>query len=233
MDDGRVLLALENGFHTFDLESGDVAFAACPDDIPAENRFNDGTVDPAGRFIAGTMPKAGETGEPQGNLYALDGAEKVRCLERNLTIQNGLAFSPDGRTLYLSDSGSAVQSVWRYDYDPASGRCTNRRLHFDMHATRGRPDGAAVDADGGYWIAAVGGWALVRLTPAGQVDRTIELPIEKPTKPAFGGKDLRTLFVTSMSLELDHADPRHAEAGNLFAVDAGVQGLPVASVSVL
>lgn len=231
MDDGCVLVALESGFHAFDPVSGDLAFAGRPDEMPPGSRFNDGTVDPAGRFLAGTLPKAGPGAVPQGSLYVLEGAAPIRCLERDLMIQNGLAFGPDGHTLYLSDSGAAVRSVWRYDYDPDTGRCSHRRLHFDMHGTPGRPDGAAVDVDGGYWIAAVDGWALVRLTPAGRVDRVIDLPVQKPSKPAFGGPDRRTLFVTSISQGLNRADPRHREAGNLFAVEAGAQGVPVGPAS--
>lgn len=228
LDDGHVLLALEEGFTLFDPVSERMELLCCPADMPAASRFNDGTVDPRGRFVAGTLPKAGAGAEPMGKLYVLDGRSQVRCLERrDFLIQNGLAFSPDGDVLYVSDSGPAVQAIWRYVYDPHSGVCSERRLHFDMHAARGRPDGAAMDVDGCYWIAAVDGWSLLRLTPAGDIDRVVELPMQKPSKPAFGGADMRTLFVTSISAGLDLNDPVHAEAGNLFALDVGVQGLSV------
>lgn len=232
--DGRIAVALEEGFALFDSVSGQMQAPVRPADMPAGNRFNDGTVDPRGRFLAGTMPKAGSGGEPQGSLYAWDAVGGgPRRLEQGLLIQNGLAFSPDGQSLYLSDSAPAVQSIWRYAYDSDTGKCRDRRLFFDMHGERGRPDGAAMDVDECYWIAAVDGWSLLRLTPAGEVDRVVELPVQKPSKPAFGGTDMRTLFVTSISAGLDLDDPRHAEAGNLFAVeDVGVQGVAVAAVSV-
>ena len=228
LDDGRVLLALEEGFTLFDPVNGCSELLGCPVDMPEASRFNDGTVDLRGRFLAGTLPKTGAGTEEQGKLYVLDGRSQVRCLEqRDFLIQNGLAFSPDGRVLYVSDSGPAVQAVWRYAYDPEGGVCSERRLHFDMRSARGRPDGAAMDVDGCYWIAAVDGWSLLRLTPTGEVDRVIELPVQKPSKPAFGGADMRTLFVTSISSGLDPNDPVHAEAGNLFALDVGVQGMEV------
>ena len=231
LDDGRVLVALEEGFTLFDPTGESTELLGCPGDMPAASRFNDGTVDPRGRFLAGTLPKAGAGAEPLGKLYVLDGRAQVRCLEqRDFLIQNGLAFGPDGRTLYVSDSGPAVQAVWRYSYDPDNGMCSERRLYFDMRSARGRPDGAAMDVDGCYWIAAVDGWSLLRLTPAGEVDRVIELPVQKPSKPAFGGADMRTLYVTSISAGLDLNDPVHAEAGNLFALDVGVEGMPVGPV---
>lgn len=227
MDDGRVLVALASGFHIFDPESAALTMLARPADMPADSRFNDGTVDPAGRLIAGTMPRAGPGQTAQGRLYALQGKARIDCLERGLRTQNGLAFSPDGRTLYLSDSEPSVQAIWRYDYDPVGARCSHRTLFFDMRRASGRPDGAAMDTDGCYWSAAIDGWALLRITPDGRIDREIELPVQKPTKPAFGGPDLDTLFVTSLRVGLDEANPQHAEAGNLFAVNAGVTGVPV------
>ncbi len=231
MDDGRVIVALESGFHAFDPVTEALTPLGRPADMADHLRFNDGNVDPAGRFLAGTLPKAGPGAEPEGNLYVLDGPQAITCLERGLSIQNGLAFSPDGRTLYLADTGVDVQAVWTYDYDVDSGRCANRKLFVDMHSMPGRPDGASVDVDGAYWVAAADGWSVVRFTPAGKVDRVIEVPMQMPTKVAFGGSDLRTLFVTSMAAEVDSNDPQHREAGNLFALNPGVQGLPADEVS--
>ncbi|MDQ2694792.1 MAG: SMP-30/gluconolactonase/LRE family protein, partial [Pseudomonadota bacterium] len=224
---GGAVVALCEGFHHFDLRTGALRLIADPEPHKPGNRFNDGTVDPRGRFWAGTMPIAGPGEAPEGGLYCLDLDGGVRQAEGAFWIQNGLAFSPDGRTMYVSDSYAPIRTIWAFDYDPDSGVPANRRLFFDTRSVAGRPDGAAMDADGCYWMAGVGGWQLVRLTPQGQVDRIIPMPVEKPTKIAFGGRNLDIMYVTSIGQGADPADPAQREAGNLFAVHAGVQGLPV------
>jgi len=223
-DQGRAVVALCEGFHHFDFQTQALKFLADPEPHKPGNRFNDGTVDPAGRFWAGTMPIAGPGETPEGSLYCLDLDGSVRPLEGSFWVQNGLAFSPDGKTMYVSDSYAQVRTIWAFDYDLDSGVPSNRRVFFDTRTVAGRPDGAAMDVDGCYWMAGVGGWQLVRITPQGKVDRIIDMPVGKPTKIAFGGRDLDILYVTSIG---QGADPAQREAGNLFAVYAGVQGLPV------
>ena len=119
-----------------------------------------------------------------------------------------------------------MRTIWACDYDPATGTPGPRQTFFDTREVADRPDGGTVDADGCYWMAGVGGSQLVRLTPAGRIDRIIALPVERPTKPAFGGHDLHVLFVTSIG---GHATPGHPQplAGGLFALTGlGVQGIP-------
>jgi sugar lactone lactonase YvrE len=142
-----------------------------------------------------------------------------------LHVANGLAFSPDGRTLYHSDSFAAVRTIWAWDFDADRGTIANRRVFVDTHGMPGRPDGGAVDADGCYWTAANDGWELVRFTPAGKVDRRIALPVAKPSMLAFGGERLDVIYVTSIRpRNTDLSD--QPQAGSLFAVEAGIQGLP-------
>ena len=139
---------------------------------------------------------------------------------------NGMCFSPDGRTMYLSDSNPGVRTIWACDYDTDTGTPTNRRVFFDTREVAGRPDGGTVDADGCYWMAGVGGWQLVRITPQGKVDRIVEMPVEKPTKPMFGGPRLDTLFVTSIGMGMED-DPKQPLAGSLFSITGlGVTGVP-------
>ncbi len=111
---------------------------------------------------------------------------------------------------------------------PASGEIGERRVFVDTHGLAGRPDGGTVDADGCYWMAGIGGWQLVRFTPKGVVDMIVDLPVEKPTKPAFGGADLGTIYVTSIGGGLSEGtEARQPQAGGLFALRVpGVQGLP-------
>jgi sugar lactone lactonase YvrE len=127
--------------------------------------------------------------------------------------------------MYWTDTQAQV--IWAFDYDVHTGAASNRRAFFEAADLPGKPDGACVDADGCYWLACVYGWSVVRITPDGRVDRTIELPVEKPSMPAFAGPNLDTLVVTSISSGGRRpAAPGQPEAGALLAVDVGVTGLP-------
>ena len=163
-------------------------------------RFNDGRCDRQGRFWAGTMVMNMAAGAPVGAMYRYnaDQAEPLKAQLQGFIVPNGLAFSPDGNTLYLSDSHPDVQKIWAFDYDTDSGTPHNRRLFVDMTQHPGRPDGAAVDADGCYWICGNDAGLIHRFTPEGKLDRSLAVPVKKPAMCAFGGADLDTLFVTSI-----------------------------------
>jgi L-arabinonolactonase len=218
---GGAVVALQSGFHLFDFATGKKTPVIDPEADRPHNRFNDGATDRQGRFWAGTM----RTGEPapDGAFYRLDPDLSCTRWQDDFFTTNGLAFSPDGRTMYCSDSNSQVRTIWACAYDATTGVPGERRIFFDTREVAGRPDGGTVDADGCYWMAGVGGAQLVRLTPRGRIDRIIELPVERPTRPAFGGSNLDVLFVTSIRPS-DGAQPL---AGALFAVTGlGVQGVP-------
>jgi sugar lactone lactonase YvrE len=140
-----------------------------------------------------------------------------------LIVQNGLAWSPDGKTMYLSDSHASSRLIWAFDYDINSGTPSRRRVFADLHAYRGRPDGAAMDVDGCYWSCANDAGCLLRFTPAGKLDRVIELPLRKPSMCAFGGDRLETMIVTSISLNGPADD---AAAGLVLRLNPGVAGMP-------
>lgn len=191
-------------------------------------RFNDGRCDRQGRFWAGTM-QTNMGVETVGALYRYDpqvGGPVQPLIARlqGLTVPNGMAFSPDGKTMYVSDSHPGVQLIWAFDYDIDSGTPHNRRVFVDMNNHPGRPDGATVDADGCYWICAIDAGQVLRFTPEGKLDRALELPVKKPTMCAFGGPQLDTLFVTSIRPQgVDLAD--QPLAGGVFALNPGVKGL--------
>lgn len=189
-------------------------------------RFNDGRCDRQGRFRAGTMVQDMAAGLALGVLYGLDeAASEPRRLVERLIVPNGLAFSPDGRTMYLSDSHPGVQQVWAFDYDIDSGTPSHRRLFIDMKPLPGRPDGAAVDEDGCYWICGNDAGQVHRFTPRGVLDRSLDLPVKKPAMCAFGGPGLDTLYVTSIRpAGIDLSD--QPLAGGVFALNPGVRGLP-------
>lgn len=155
-----------------------------------------------------------------GGLYSYraDGG-LVGPVVSNMLTQNGLAWSPDGRTMYLSDSHPQVRTVWAFDYDTETGTPANRRVFLDLTGQKGRPDGAAVDAEGCYWSCANDAGLLQRFTPEGKLDREIALPMAKPSMCAFGGPDLDVLLVTSI-------DPgTGGDAGSVVLLRPGVKGV--------
>lgn len=222
---GGVIAALQSGFHEVDLATGGTTPRAEPLKGEAGCRFNDGRCDRAGRYFwAGTMGEPPDPQRPRGAFYRYGTDGRCTRMIDGLIVANGLAFSPDGRIMYVSDSHAAVQTIWAFDYDSADGVATDRRVFATTHDIAGRPDGAAVDTDGCYWTAANSGAQLVRYTPAGKVDRRIALPVHRPTMPCFGGADLGTLYVTSM--QPLPGEPRHELDGAILAVRPGVTGLP-------
>lgn len=229
-DDGSILVGLESGYWRLDPLTGASSEVQALQHA-AHNRCNDSVVDPAGRYWCGTMNMGGLNGPLTGELFGWDGrATTTRYLDQ-IGLSNGLACSPDGKRLYFSDSHPTVNRLWQFDIDADSGALSNQRPFFDTAILPGRPDGATVDADGCYWIAAVDGWAVMRITPEGKVDRRIEVPVSKPSKVAIGGPRLDTLFITSISATLSEAQ-RLAQplAGHLFAIHVGAIGVPGAEV---
>jgi sugar lactone lactonase YvrE len=188
-------------------------------------RFNDGRCDRQGRMRAGTMLMDMAQALPAGVLYGLEANGELKAIMSGLIVPNGLAFSPDGRIMYLSDSHPSVQRIWAFDYDTATGTPSNNRLFVDMNPLPGRPDGAAVDEDGCYWICGNDAGMIHRFTPAGKLDQSFGLPVKKPAMCAFGGPGLDTLYVTSIRPDnIDLSD--QPLAGGLFALRPGVRGLP-------
>jgi sugar lactone lactonase YvrE len=226
--DTGVVVALESHLLHGTVDGADWRRIDAPADHPAEHRFNDACVDPQGRLIISTMRNSRFGSAREGRLLRLD-AGGWTCLAEGFWTLNGLAFSPDGGTLYWSDSHPSVQTVWHCDYDGRTLAGASPFARFDDLA--GRPDGAAVDADGGYWSAGVGGGELYRFAPDGRLDRTIALPIENPTRPAFGGPGLDRLFVTSMGERLTRPDP-DGLAGAVLTLGVGVEGAAMAVMAV-
>lgn len=189
-------------------------------------RFNDGRCDRQGRFWVSSMVKDIGLASPSGQLWRFaPGTGLTASPHGGLVIPNGSAFSPDGGTFYVSDTHRDRRMVWAFDYDAETGAAHDRRVFIDMRDMLGRPDGAAVDTDGCYWICCLDEGCVKRFTPAGVLDRTIEVPMRKPTMCAFGGPDLTTLMVTSLSRgEADLAGDPHG--GRVLMFPSGAQGLP-------
>lgn len=188
------------------------------------NRLNDGRCDRQGRYWVGSMFEDASARRFTGMRHRLDGPKMFTTDREEVGVSNGLAFSPDGNTMYWADSFR--RTVWSYDYDTSSGMASNERVFTDFAALPGSPDGACVDASGCYWVACVDGWALARLSPNGDIDRLIELPIQKPTMPAFGGSDMTTLFVTSITTAgSTPLEPGQPDAGRLAVIETSYEGI--------
>ena len=225
MSEGRWIAGMETGvFSLAPQDDGSLGATRLAEVAHAEPgmRFNDGRCDRQGRFWAGTMQTNMGAASRKGRLYRFDGVA-LEAMVDGLIVPNGLGFSPDGRTMYLSDSHPDVQAIWAFDYDIETGTPSRRRVFVDMKPLPGRPDGAAVDADGCYWICANDAGCIHRFTPDGRLDRSFELPVKKPAMCAFGGPKLDTLFVTSIRPAGDLAD--QPLAGGVFALRPGTQGI--------
>jgi L-arabinonolactonase len=224
-DSDRLLVAMEHLLVWLEWESGEVTpWFELEEERPGV-RLNDGRCDPAGRFWVGSMHVPSSAHRFAGMLHRIEPDGVVATTRREVGVANGLAFSPDGRTMYFADT--LRDTVWSYRYDADSGTTSNEQVFIDFTGLPGRPDGGCVDEAGCYWIACVYGWAVARVTPDGTVDRVIEVPVEKPTMPAFGGPGLETLFVTSIGVrDGDAPTPGQHEPGGLFAVTPGVRGIP-------
>lgn len=187
--------------------------------------LNDGKCDSRGRFWVGSMDR--EIAAPSGALYRVDPDLSVTMMDEGLTLSNGIAWSPDERTMLFCDSRPG--RIWAYDYEIADGSISNRRVFVDFEGRKGRPDGCTIDADGGLWVAEIGAGQVVRFDPSGRQDVAIPVPTSRPTSVTFGGHDLRTLYVTSMRHGLsDEEVACQPDAGHVFAIDLDVSGLAAA-----
>jgi sugar lactone lactonase YvrE len=217
---GGLILATRDGFAVWEPQTQALRFLADPEADRPESRFNYRSVDCPGRDWAGTLSSC-----PTRSHYRLDPDGSVHKMEKGLTISNGIGWSPDNRTMYLTDTPRNV--IYAYDFDPAIGAIANRRPFVSSPDEPGGPDGLAVDSEGGVWSARWGGWKVTRYDPAGVVEREIRLPVECPTSCAFGGAGLDELYITSAWTGVDPAHrPAQPWAGDLFRVRVGIRGLP-------
>lgn len=228
---GGLIAAMADGLHRLNLGSGLTTPFARPDADPS-NRSNECRADPQGRLWLGTMsnnlaadgasaPLAGST----GGLFRIEpGGRSVGVLD-GVGISNTLAWSPEGTTLYFADSLRGL--MWAFAFDPASGELGERRVFLEPDAAPGAPDGSAVDEAGFLWNARWGGACVARFAPDGRLDGLLNLPARQPTSVAFGGRDRRTLYVTSARQDLEDAAPDSLD-GALFSIPVEVAGLPLA-----
>lgn len=220
----NALVALRTGLYDFDFRSGALSLAATPPYDISTHRFNDGRCDRQGRYIVGSveLPRP-DRSSGGAALYRFDANGLVPIVD-NITCSNGLAFSPDGASMYLADT--TARAVYVFDYDGSTGMPSNQRVFAQFEQGGLLPDGAEMDSHGGYWLALLGG-AVARYLPSGELDFMIKAPVLQPTKMCFGGADLRTLFLTTAAHR--HAPgsaPLGEQAGGLFAMHTEFAGVP-------
>lgn len=226
-----VLVALADGVYVFDLAKKTLErLSKSPN--PETLVLHEGKCDRQGRFWIGSLSKRMQShGERGGaSLYRLDGDMLVPKLN-NLSVGNGLAWSPGGQTLYFTDTPAS--KVWAFDYDIATGEISHRRVFLEVEPDEGMLDGAAMDRDGGYWIALFRGSAVRRYTPDGKLDLIIELPFSQPTMAAFGGPGMDDLYLTTTRYGMSKNEVKAStHLGHVFLIRsigyAGVAETPYA-----
>lgn len=224
-EDNHLVVGLADGVYLLDIATGRIEpiFRLAP---PNPNvRFNDGRVDRQGRFVTGTMARHED--EPLGELYRVSGRNGgVELLANGIRITNSLCFGPEGDEMYFADSLDRI--IRKYSYGSDVHALGSPLLTINTAPFDSSPDGAAIDSEGYLWVAMVQSGKIARFAPDGQLDRTIDTPMDMPSSLTFGGRDMTTLFVTSIkTTESGRAISRHPEAGHLFAIeDIGVKGVP-------
>ena len=220
---GGFIAATSTGIATWDTESK--TFEPLCDPLAGREgfRFNDAAVDFEGRFWVGTLNDANPKG-PDGELFRIQSDGSYQLMDGNITVANGIGWSPNRKIMYFTDSFR--YSIYAYDYAAASGTISNRRTFVETSPDGGVPDGLTVDSEGFVWSAYCGGWRVVRYNPEGKVDREYQFPVANPTSCAFGGERLDELYVTSANLGLsDKEKEQYPQSGDLFRLKVGVTGI--------
>lgn len=220
LEDGALLIAFRRQFALLAEPGGELQWIDMPGLALGDERFNDGKVDRRGRFWIGTMDRA--LNRPSGRLYCFDRPQHLQAVDSGFTASNGIGWSPDDRVMYFTETYS--NCIYRYDFDLETARLSNRRVFVQL--ADGHPDGLTVDAAGGVWSVLFERGCVNRYLPDGTLDRSIELPVSRPTSCIFGGPEMRTLFFTSARFSLDEnqlvAEPM---AGATFALEVPESGI--------
>ena len=221
---GNLIGALKNGFFEIDLSTGSLEIITDPEPNLPENRLNDGKCDAKGRFWCGSRDPTDTN--PGGSLYRLNPDNSCKKMDSGFIVSNGMAFSPDGKTMVFGDSRG--DTIWKYDLDPESGEIHNKRVYIKTDGVPWRVDGATFDSEGYYWCAMIGDGAVGRYDPDGRLDRVIRMPVTHPTMCNFGGPNLDILYVTSGTVFLNEVQKiQQPLAGSVFEVRGlGVTGVP-------
>ena len=226
-EEGRVLVALQNGIFELDIASESLTFIANPLEGMADMRLNDGKCDPAGRLWVGGMHLSVEP--EAASLYRLDTDRTIERMLNNITISNGIAWSLNYQTMYYIDTPTGY--VQSFDYAISTGTIANHRVVITVPEDMGKPDGMTIDEEGMLWIAHWGGGSVGRWHPeTGELLQKVEVPAPQVTSCAFGGHHLDTLYITTAREGLSNEQlTSYPHSGGLFSIEPGVKGIPAYS----
>ncbi len=223
--DNKLIVGLKSGLYSFSEENGEFAEILKTEPEYPNNRLNDATIGPDGALWFGTMDD-GET-QKSGAFYRYDG--NLTKIDDNISITNGPCFSPCGNLLYTVDTLGKLIFVW----DMEDGKPTNKRLFADLNDQKGFADGPVCDSEGNVWIGLFFGWGVRVYSPSGELLGFVEMPVSNITKIAFGGDDLKTVFVTTAKIGLNDDElARQPLAGNIFTFRANMAGFKMPKLEI-
>jgi sugar lactone lactonase YvrE len=220
---GDLIVALQKGFYTLNLETEKLTSIIDPEKHLSDNRFNDGKCDAYGRFWAGTMSNKGE--KNAGSLYCLDTDFTLKKMLGNVSISNGITWSPDNKTMYYIDT--PTNQVVAFDFDLDTGAISNKRVVVNIPTNEGSPDGMTSDMEGMLWIAHWGGYQVSRWNPeTGELIESVSIPAPQVTSCIFGGENLDELYITTARVGLNESTlEKYPKAGALFKIKTDVKGI--------
>jgi sugar lactone lactonase YvrE len=216
-----LILALRHRLARLDLVSGDVEILLDVEEGKPDNKLNDGKPDARGRFWFGSFSQ----NEGEAALYRYDPDGSLHVMQEGMTGSNGLGWSPDGRTFYLTDSGD--KKIYAFDFDVETGEIRDRRVFVDLSDGDPTPDGLTVDEEGHVWSAQFDGGEVIRFSPDGKEVSRLDLPVKRTTSCAFGGPERKHLYVTTAQVGLSEEEiEENFHSGDLFCAPQQVTGLP-------
>jgi len=219
---GGFIAAIENKLIKLDQSFKNQEVLAEVFPLDTNIRLNDGRADRSGKYFwVGSifLPRD----KKKAGLWRFSANGEIKKIVSNITTSNGLSWSPCGNIMYHSDSWS--YKIWQYDYDSKKGEISNKKLFYSTNKKQGRPDGACVDTNGFYWSACFDGGRIIRISPDGMLDKEIFVPMAKPTMIAFGGNEMKTLFITSYGQNFKDPNSENKECGRVISLQIKIKGI--------
>jgi sugar lactone lactonase YvrE len=219
--DGNLILGFQKGLAIFNVQTHEITHLEVQGINFSEERLNDSAADSKGRLWIGSFDR--QLKNNLGRLYKIDTSLQAQSMDDSMMMSNGIAWSPDDKTLYFCDSRPG--KIYAYDFDIENGTIANKRVFMDFAGRTGRPDGCAMDQDGFLWVAEIDASQLLKIRNDSFIEEEIHLPVKKPTSLTFGGKNLDTLFITSMTFGLtDEEKQSQPLSGKLFSCKVNSKG---------